>query len=88
MKAKAAMASAAGLAVAALTTALTVGSGGVVSFGQSDRNALDQGISNALQNLWAGFVFILPYLGVALGVMLVIGLVFFLTRKAGGAARG
>lgn len=84
-KAQAVAATMSAVAVAVVTTALTY-SGGVVTFDNADKTAIDGGISNALANLWAGFTFVLPYVGVALGVVIVIGTVYYLAKRAGGAA--
>lgn len=72
-----------GSSVVALVTSALTYSGGTVTFDAADQTAIDTGISNALGNLWAGFQFILPYMGVALGIVIVIGAVMFLVRRAG-----
>lgn len=61
------------LALTALATGLTV-TDGVVTFGSGDTDKIDQAVSNAVSNLWAGFSFVLPYLGVAVGIFLVIAM--------------
>lgn len=61
---------------------LTYSSGWLVTFDASDAVVVDTGISNALTNMWAGFLFILPYLGVALWVMIVIGVIMFIAKRA------
>lgn len=66
--------------LALLTTALTYSSGSV-SFEPSDTAVMDQAVSTALGNFWAGFLFVLPYLGVAIGVLLVVAVGMMLARK-------
>lgn len=51
-------------------------SGWVVTFEQADKDAIGQGFTNALANLWSGFTAVLPYIGMALWVVLVIGLAY------------
>lgn len=68
-------------ATTAQTSALQY-TGWVVTFEDADKTQIDVGISNALGNLWAGFQFILPYLWVALWIMIVMWAVFFLARRA------
>lgn len=65
--------------VVAPLAALSVGitsTGWVVQFEQADKDAIGQGFTNALANLWSGFTAVLPYIGMALGVVLVIGLAY------------
>lgn len=63
-----------GILVSLITSAITV-TNGAVTFGTDDATALDSGVGNAIGNLWAGFSFVLPYLGVFLGIALVLGVV-------------
>lgn len=56
-------------------------SGWVVTFTEVSTTAVNVGIANALWNLWAWFLFILPYLGVALWVVLVIWVVMMLVKR-------
>lgn len=69
------------LALGVFTSAMTY-SWGLVTFDASDQAVVDTWISNALANLWAWFLFVLPYLGVALGILLVIGIVMFIAKRA------
>ncbi len=62
------------------TSALTY-TGGKVTFDASDNTVVDTWVDNALSNLWAGFLFVLPYLGVALWIMIVIGVIMLLVKK-------
>ena len=55
----------------------------VVTFDDADKAAIGQGFTNALTNLWNWFTVILPYLGMAIGVVLVLGLAFRLIFKRG-----
>jgi len=68
--------------LAAATVGLT-SSGWVITFEQADKDAIGEGFTNALSNLWAGFTAVLPYIGMAVWVILVIGLAFKLIFKRG-----
>ncbi len=57
-----------------MSLALTVSSW-AVTFEAADSASLDSWVGNAIWNLWAGFSFVLPYLGVFLGIALVLGIV-------------
>lgn len=63
--------SASALVLAALASALTV-TNGEVTFDTADNTAMNTAVSNGLSNLWAGFQFVLPYLGIAVGVIFVL----------------
>ncbi len=52
----------------------------VVTFTEASNTAVNTGIWNALWNLWAWFLFVLPYVWAGLWIMLVIWLVFMLTK--------
>lgn len=79
-KAKTYLAGVGATSVALVTTGLTV-SDGAVTFEAADGTALDTGVGNAISNLWAGFSFILPYLGVFLGVSLVVGVIMMKAQR-------
>ncbi len=65
--------------VALLTAGITF-TGGLVDFEAADNTAIETGVTNGLSNLWAGFSFILPYLGIAAGVIMVIAFGMWLAR--------
>lgn len=69
------MALGAAATVTALATSAIGITNGAVTFDAADTTALDAGVSNGIGNLWAGFTFILPYVGLFLGLSLVIGIV-------------
>lgn len=69
-------------AVAILTTWLT-STGGVIEFEAADKDAIGEWFTNALSNIWAWFTVILPYIGMAVWVMLVIWTVYKLIFKRG-----
>lgn len=50
--------------------ALTV-TNGKTEFGSWDHQVVEQAIENSVTNLWSGFMFILPYMGIAVGILLV-----------------
>lgn len=86
-KVKAFVSAIAGTAVAVVSSALTY-SGGLVTFDSADNTAVNSAVGSALSNLWAGFTFVLPYIGIALGIVLVIGTIMYVVKRAGGASRG
>lgn len=53
----------------------------IVTFTEASSTAINLGIWNALWNLWAWFLFILPYLWVALWILLVISVVMMLVKR-------
>lgn len=69
-------------ALALYTSAITM-SGGLVTYGSSDGDVINVAVGNTLTNLWAGLTFIAPYVGMAAGFVLVIGLVKYAARKFG-----
>ena len=56
-----------------IASALTV-TNGSVNFDTADNTIMNQAVSNSIGNLWNGFMFVLPYVGIAVGVILVIAL--------------
>lgn len=78
-KAKAGLSAVAGLALGLMASAITV-SNGEVTFGASDNTAMNSAVSNSVSNLWAGFQFILPYVGIAVGILFVISMAKKLTK--------
>ena len=53
----------------------------VVTFNSATDAAINKGMSNALGNLWAWFLLILPYLWTALWIMLVIWVIMMLAKR-------
>ena len=68
-----------GLVLGAVASAITV-SNGAVSFDAGDNSSMNSAVSNSISNLWAGFEFILPYVGIAVGILFVIGMAKKLTK--------
>lgn len=71
-----------GLGVSLATMAITM-TDWKITFEASDKAIIDNWVWTALTNLWSAFELVLPYLGIAAALALVIGWVFMLVKRAG-----
>lgn len=74
----------------ATTVGITVADGlavgipaGTVTFTASDKTEVGTSVGVAVTNLWNGFIFVLPYLAIFVGIALVISIVMRKTASGG-----
>lgn len=81
----------AGVIAGAITVGLTIADGilpagqpaGTVSFDLADKTQVGTSVGVAVSNLWNGFIFVLPYLAIFVGIGLVIAIVMRKTATGG-----